>query len=431
MSRVFVVDASRRPLMPCTPARARILLKQGKAALLRRFPLTLILQEARPEAVVEPLRLKIDPGSQTSGLALVHDGSGEVVWAAELTHRSEAIHDAILRRAAARRSRRSRKTRYREPRFRNRRRRTGWLAPSLCSRVVQILTWVTRLRRSCPIGALSQELVRFDQQALQNREIAGAQYQRGTLAGMEVREYVLWKWGHHCAYCQREGIPFELDHILPKSRGGSDRVSNLALSCHDCNQAKADRTAREFGHPEVEAEAKAPLRDAAAVNSTRWRLYQELRVTRLPVEGGTGGRTKWNRSQQHLPKTHWLDAAAVGASTPEHLRVRQVYPLLIEAKGWQRRQMCLMNAAGFPRTRAKEQSRVKGFKTGDLVRAVVPTGKKAGVHVGRVAVRTSGSFNITTLRGTIQGINFRHCTILHHKDGYTYAKGGAAFPPAP
>ncbi len=431
MSRIFVVDAQRRPLMPCTPARARILLHKGKATILRRFPLTLILREARPEAVVLRPRLKIDPGSKTTGLAIVNDANGEVVWAAELTHRSQPIRDALLARRAVRRSRRSRKTRYRPARFQNRRRPAGWLAPSLLSRIQHILTWVRRLRSVCPLGAISQELARFDTQALQQPESSGLEYQRGELMGYELRTYLLEKWQRRCVYCGAHGIPLELDHLMPKSRGGSDRASNLVVACHSCNQHKGSRTAAEFGHAEVEAQAKQPLRDAAAINATRWRLYQELCATGLPVEVGTGGRTSWNRSRLGLPKAHWLDAAAVGVSTPPRLRVQQVRPLQIAAKGWQRRQMCLMDAHGFPRTRAKEQSRVKGFRTGDLVRAVVPTGKKAGVHVGRVAVRASGSFNLTTARGTVQGINARHCTILYRRDGYMYAKGEAALLPIP
>jgi len=92
MSRVLVLDQQRRPLMPCTPARARLLLKQKKAAVWRRYPFTLILRVARPDAIAQPLRLKIDPGSRTSGLAVTNDTTGEVVWAAELTHRGEQVH---------------------------------------------------------------------------------------------------------------------------------------------------------------------------------------------------------------------------------------------------------------------------------------------------------------------------------------------------
>ena len=167
------------------------LLKNRKAAILRRFPLVLILKEARPEAVVEPLRVKLDPGSKTSGIAVVNDRTGEVVWAAELTHRSQEIHQALMKRAGARRGRRARHTRYRPARYQNRRRPKGWLAPSLLSRVQHLLTWVKRLSRWCPVGAISQELVRFDTAALQHPEIQGQEYQRGTLFEAEVKEYLL------------------------------------------------------------------------------------------------------------------------------------------------------------------------------------------------------------------------------------------------
>src|SRR5258705_1056280 len=316
---VFVVDVVRRPLDPCHPARARRLLAQGKAAVRRRFRFPLIRQRAVPQAQLQPLRIKLDPGSRVSGLGVVNDGTGQVVWAAELTHRGQQIHAALVARRALRRGRRQRNTRYRPARFANRRRSDGWLPPSLESRVSNLLTWVARLRRSAPIGALSQELVRFDTQLLQNAEISGVEYQRGELAGYEVREYVLEKWGRTCTYCHRTGVPLELDHIVPRSRPGtSHRRSNLAPACRPCNQEKGDRTAEEFGHPAVQAKARQPLHDAAAVNASRWALFHQLVATGLPVEVGTGGRTRWNRIVRGLPKAHWIDAACLGASTPEH-----------------------------------------------------------------------------------------------------------------
>ena len=437
MSRIFVVDHERRPLMPTTPARARLLLKAGKAAILRRYPLVLILKESRPEAVVEPLRLKLDPGSKTSGIAIVNDRSGDVVWAAELTHRSAAIRERLAKRRTARRSRRLRHTRYRQARWQNRRRKKGWLTPSLVSRVHHLLTWVKRLQRWCPLGAISQELVRFDTAALQTPTIGGIAYQRGTLFACELRDYVLTKWEHRCVYCQRDGIPLQLDHVIPRSKGGSDRPSNRVPACEHCNQQKGNQDLTVFLQDQpallasIQAHLKAPLADAAAVNTTRWRLYVALGATGMPVEVGSGGRTRWNRRRQNLPKTHWLDAASVGASTPERLQIKHVRPWLLQATGWQRRQMCLMDEAGFPRTKPKQQSRVKGFKTGDLVKAVVTSGKKVGSYVGRVAVRATGSFNVTTRQATVQGISHRACTVVHRCDGYSYQKGETAFPPAP
>jgi len=322
MSSVFVVDTERRPLDPVHPGHARRLLKAGSAAVWRRYPFTLIRKRVVPHAVSRPLRLKVDPGSRATGMALVDDATGQVVWAAELTHRGQQVHERLLARRAVRRSRRMRHTRYRPARFANRRRREGWLPPSLESRVQNVVTWVARLRHLAPVAALSQELVRFDTQLLANPEIDGVEYRQGELAGYEVREYVLEKWGRACAYCHTSGLPLELDHIIPRTHpDGSDRVSNLAPACRLCNQTKGNRTAADFGHPEVQARAKQPLKDAGAVNATRWALHRRLVATNLPVEVGTGGRTKWNRTRRSLPKAHWTDAACVGASTPETLRV--------------------------------------------------------------------------------------------------------------
>ncbi len=432
MSRVCVVDAQRRPLMPCTPARARMLLHQQRAAVLRRFPFILILKAAKPAALIQPLRLKIDPGSKTTGVAVVNDTTGEVAWAAEMTHRGDQVHQELTTRRGVRRSRRSRHTRYRAARWRNRRRQKGWLPPSLESRVQNVFTWVNRLSRWCPIGAISLELVRFDLQLLQNPDITNLEYQRGTLFGTELRQYLLTKWGHQCAYCLATAVPLEIDHILPQSRGGSDRLANLVICCHSCNQAKGNRSLEDFlsDRPEVlarvQAQRTAPLKDAAVVNSTRLALYERLEATGLPVETGSGGLTKWNRSNRGLPKEHWVDAACCGASTPTRLQLKKVYPWLITASGRQCRQMRNVDKRGFPVGKPKGPSRVRGFRTGDLVKAVCPSHLgAAGTHVGRVLVRTRGIFDVVTRHGRVKDIPARCCQCLQQKDGYAYQLGAA------
>ena len=432
MSHVFVLDTNKQPLPPVHAGWARILLRRGKAAVFRRYPFTIILKEALSAPEVQGLHLKIDPGSKESGLAIVNDVSGEVMWAAELSHRGEAIKKALDERRRVRRSRRSRKTRYRKRRFSNRARPQHWLPSSVESRVANILTWALRLMRLCPIARISQELVKFDMQLMQNPEIGGIEYQQGELAGYEVREYLLEKWGRRCAYCDATGVPLEIEHILCRKRGGTNRVSNLTLSCQPCNTSKGTQLIQDFlaDQPErlkrIVAQAKASLKDAAAVNATRWELYRRLQALGLPVEGGTGGRTKWNRMSRGLPKTHWLDAACVGASTPQTLHIAGVIPLLITATGRQSRQMCRMDKYGFPRTRAKVQRLAYGFQTGDIVRAVVPSGTKKGSYQGRVAIRARGSF---TIQRQVQDIHHRFCTIVHRCDGYSYTKGEAALLP--
>jgi 5-methylcytosine-specific restriction endonuclease McrA len=426
MPCVFVVNHQRQPLDPVHPGRARFLLKAGHAAVLRRYPFTLIMKDEKQNIEPEPLRVKIDPGSKTTGLALIHDHTGQVVWASELSHRSQQVQENLAARRMHRRFRRQRHTRYRTPRFSNRTRRKGWLPPSLESRIQNILTWVDRLRTFAAIAAISQELVTFETQVLQNPDISGIQYQQGTLQGYEIREYLLEKWGRKCAYCQIRGMPLEIEHVIPKRRGGSNRPSNLALACEPCNKAKDNQTAEEFGPPHVMKEAKQPFKDAAAGNATRWELYRRLQALGLPVEVGTGGKTQYNRSVRKLPKTHWLDAACVGASTPDELDWQHIVPLLITAHGRHSRQMQRTNTYGFPEKAPKATSVVGGLRTGDMVRAVVPKGKKAKTYTGRIAIRATGSCNIKTQQGTIQGIHYRYGKPLHRGGGYSYEKGACA-----
>ncbi len=435
MSNVFVVDANREPLNPIHPGYARFLLTQNKAAVLRRFPFTIILKEKASHPNVQPLRIKLDPGSRTTGLAVVNDRTGAVVFAAEIGHRGEAIKKALSQRRAVRRSRRQRKTRYRKPRFANRRRRAGRIAPSVESRVANVLTWVKRLIRVCPIGAISLELVKFDFQQMEHPEISGVEYQQGTLAGYEIRQYLLEKWDRACTYCGTQDVPLQVEHIQARANGGTDRVSNLCLACDTCNRAKGTQDIRVFlvDSPEllarILAQARAPLKDAAAVNTARWELYRRLRAVGVPVECGSGGLTKFNRTVRGLPKEHWLDAASVGKNTPLQVKITGVVPLLITATGHGNRQKCNVNEIGFPCSKPKGAKKINGFQTGDMVQAVVTTGTKQGVYIGRALVRASGSFDIRTNQGRVQGISHRYCTPVHRCDGYSYKKGAGHSSP--
>jgi 5-methylcytosine-specific restriction endonuclease McrA len=418
---VFVIDTQQTPQTPVHPAVARRLLTSKQAAVWRRYPFTIILKTVCPGPLfAQPCRLKIDPGAKTTGLALLQ--GRRVVWTAELTHRGQRITDALAKRRAVRRGRRQRTTRYRPARLDNRTRPAGWLPPSLHSRVENILTWVSRVSRLCHLTALSQELVRFDTQLMQHAKIAGAAYQQGTLAGYELREYLLEKWRRTCAYCGATEVPLEVEHIIPKSRGGTDRVSNLTLACVPCNRRKGNQTAAEFWYPQLQAQAKQPLKAAAAVNSTRWALYHQLQATGLPVEAGTGGRTKYNRTRLSIPKSHWGDAACVGASTPDQLAVLSTQPLRITAVGRGRRQVVRTDKHGFPRGGAGRVKRSHGFSTGDIVRLVQPRGKYAGIHIGMLAgIRTRGDHDLKTQEGkkiTGKASNMR---LLQRADGYAYA----------
>ncbi|SHF74347.1 HNH endonuclease [Desulfofundulus australicus DSM 11792] len=433
-NRVFVLDKHHRPLMPCHPARARELLRKGKAVVHKLYPFTIRLKD-KTGGATGPLRLKIDPGSKTTGLAIIRESDGYILWAADLHHKQFVTVNkdgkpvtVVGKRASLRRSRRSRKTRYRPRRINNRRRSEGWLPPTVRAKADCVLGWVEKLLRLCPITAISIETARFDTQKLQNPEISGVEYQQGTLFGYEVREYLLAKYGRECQYCHGKSKDpvLEIDHIVPRSRGGSDRVSNLTLACRTCNLDKGNKTAEEYGHPEVQAEAKKPLKDAAHVNAARWYIWERLKAissaSGLELEMGTGGRTKHNRTIQGLPKAHYLDAACVGASTPE-LKNTYIKPLEIRAVGRGNRRMARVDAYGFPKGHRSRKKVHFGFQTGDIVKAIVTKGKYSGVYKGTVAVRASGYFDIKDVHGKVivQGINYKYMRLLQRADGYTYA----------
>ncbi|AGW88959.1 RNA-guided endonuclease IscB [Cupriavidus sp. DF5525] len=430
---VFVLDRHGKSLMPCSEKRARLLLERGRARVHRLVPFAIRLTDRRlVDSELQPLRLKLDPGSKETGVAIVremasHAGGAPdafVLSLAEIIHRGRQINEALTARRAMRRARRGRMTRYRAARFDNRRKPEGWLAPSLRHRVETTAAWVRRFRKLAPITALSMELVRFDMQAMENPEISGVEYQQGTLLGYEVKEYLLAKLGRTCAYCDATDRPLETEHIVAKAKGGSNRVSNLTLACRPCNQKKGNLPLEVFLRKDPDrakrilARAKAPLRNAAAVNATRFALLNALKSFGLPVETGSGGQTKYNRRRLDIPKSHALDAACVG-------NVHSVWPwqrpiLRIKCAGRGSYQRTRVTAHGFPRGYLMRSKRVFGFQTGDMVKAVVPSGKKAGTHIGRVAIRATGSFNIQTVAGAVQGISYKHCNLLQRGDGYGY-----------
>lgn len=186
------------------------------------------------------------------------------------------------------------------------------------------------------------------------------------MPGSEVREYLLNKWEQKCAYCGVENIAWQVEHIYPRAKGGSNQISNLCLACPSSNQKKGAKNIEQFLAKEPDllkrilAQAKRPLKDAA-VNLTRWALFNRLKETGLPVVTGSGGLTKFNRTRLELPKTHWLDVGCV--RQVESLEVLTQKPLLIKAREHPTRQICRTDKFGFPSWYVPRNKSVKGFQT--------------------------------------------------------------------
>lgn len=456
---VFVLDTNKKPLMPCSEKRARLLLKRKRAVIHRMEPFTIRLKDRkRKHSTLQPQRLKLDPGSKITGFSVTREqGENEssVVLLGELKHK-QGIKDSLDSRRSLRKNRRNRKTRYRKARFDNRKRCKGWLVPSLRARVTQTLNLIQKIRKLTPIDYFSMELVKFDLQKMQNPEISGIEYQQGELQGYEVREYLLEKFGRKCAYCHAEGIPLEVEHYVAKSRGGSDRISNLTIACRDCNEEKGNLLPEEWierltkskkkidkvrleNFKKVKSQLKQPLKDAAAVNSTRWFLYNQLKDLGVPVESGSGALTKMNRIQKQLEKEHFFDALSVGESGKKCITNKQNYYVIWSANGRGNRQMARVDKYGFPLHHLDDEKYDKNgkrkghrerkkschdFQTGDIVVAEVTKGKKIGIYRGRVAIRHTGSFNIQDIytNVTVQGTSYKYCINIQKNDGWSYQK---------
>jgi len=371
--RVFVLSREGYSLMPTTPRRARLWLKARRARVVRRDPFTIQLR-FETTSYTQPVTVGVDTGSKAVGLAAL--ANGEVLLQAEVQLRTD-ISEKLAQRRTYRRARRSRKTRYRPARWANRRRKAGWLPPSVSSKLDATLKAVRFVASFLPVRQVNVELASFDTQKMRDPEISGLHYQQGTLFGYQVREYLLTKWQRACAYCGAKEIALQVEHIVPKARGGSDRVDNLTLACEPCNQRKGNKTAAEFGFPQIQTQARLPLRDAAHVSALKTALLTQLRQQfgEERVQVRYGYQTKYHRIQiLNLPKSHAHDAVAIACEEREGVLPLPVY--------WYMR--CLPRGS-YQRFNGKRREhkcwaprKVRGWKLYERVRAKGLTGYIAG-----------------------------------------------------
>jgi hypothetical protein len=421
---IFQLNGDRQPLDMIHPARARETQTKGINKAIRRYPFVLIRQATLENPITKEYILKIDPGSKFTGFAI--QCGDEIVYRMELQHRGLAIKSALEKRAAFRNGRRSRNLRYRKKRF-DRHKSEGWLAPSLLHRVLTVETWIKRFMRYCPITCIEIEQVRFDMHLMQNPEVSGVDYQQGTLQGYEVRQYLLEKWNRKCAYCSIENVPLEIEHVHPKSKGGSDRVSNLTLACHECNQTKGNSDVKDFLNGKtnllktIQSQLKTPLHDAAAVNSTRFAIVRMAKNLCETVKCWTGGRTKFNRTQQGLEKSHSIDAACVGESGSA-IKILTDKPLIVTCKGHGNRQARRVNERGFPAVKNAKDVFLH-VETGDIVRVVLNKDRKqvkAGTYTARVKTPTKKGCEVKINGFRVSFSSMKDVHFIHQSDGYSY-----------
>ena len=418
---VFVLDKSKKPLDMISHAKARILLKNKQAVVHKIYPFTIRLKDNSCVNNNRSYTVKIDPGSKYTGIAIVDDKSS-VVMLAEIGHRGHVIKRNLDKRRSLRRSRRNRKTRYRPAKFLNRTRPKGWLAPSVKSRADNVINFIKKYKKLINVNKVMIENVSFDTaQMTSNTKLYGAAYQQGILYQTKLRSYLFKKYNGQCVYCGAKAT--EIDHIIPKSSGGTNSIHNLVASCRSCNQMKSNKTLKEFGKimnkNYSHLEPKKLPRDAAIVQSARNYMVRE--VTKLVSDTTThpSWLTKYNRDELGLSKQHYYDALSVD-EIPNKFNFLTDKVLQISAKGRGSRQMCRVDRYGFPVASAKTSKSVKGFQTGDIVKAIALKGSKQGEYLGRVIVRSRGSFYIRINNGLTKEIRYKYCHLIQKGDGYSY-----------
>ena len=160
-NKVFIIDAEGKPLLPTNPARARLLLKRGKANVESMIPFTIRLHRVVDSPVGE-FGVGVDDGSKHVGVAIVNDKTNEAVFVGEIELRQD-VKRLVKQRAQYRRSRRSRKLRHRQPRFKN---RTGKkLLPSIRARKDSIIRFVKDMGKRINITHATVEEVSFNHAA--------------------------------------------------------------------------------------------------------------------------------------------------------------------------------------------------------------------------------------------------------------------------
>jgi len=418
---VFVLDKSKKPLDMITNAEARILIKKKLAVIHKIYPFTIRLKENNCGSNDKTYTVKVDPGSKHTGIAIT-DNKDSVVMLAEIEHRGHVIKKNLGKRRAVRNSRRQRKTRYRPARFLNRTRPKGWLAPSVKSRADNVINFIKKYKKLINISKVMIENVSFDvSQMTAGTKLCGSGYQQGPLYQKELRSFIFSRSGGKCVYCGTKAT--EIDHIVPRANGGTNSTYNLVASCRNCNQIKSNLTLKAFGKKMNKnyshLEPKKLPKDAAIVQTARNYMVREISNLVPNTTTYDAWLTKYNRNKLGLSKQHYYDALSVGDVANYKFLTDKV--LQISAQGRGSRQMCSMNKFGFPRTSAKASKSVKGFQTGDIVKAIVTKGLKKGEYLGKVAVRSSGDFDITTNKERIQGIRYKYCHLIQRGDGYLYS----------
>lgn len=311
---VYVIAKNGQPLMPTKRyGKVRRMLKSGQAKVVKRCPFTIQLAYQTRTIATQPVILGVDAGSRHIGLSATT--KDKVLFESDVELRNDIVN-LLSTRKQNRRSRRNRKTRYRKPRFHNRKRKEGWLAPSVQNKVDTHLMAVRKVCEILPVSKIMVETASFDIQKMKHPDIQGNEYQQGEqLDFWNVREYVLFRDGHTCQCCKGKSKDKILNvHHIESRKTGGNAPNNLVTLCETCH------TGYHKGTVQLPKTIKRGMafKDAAFMGMMRWAFYHKLKEFGssfgIEVNHTYGYITKHTRIENGLPKEHYIDARCISGN---------------------------------------------------------------------------------------------------------------------
>lgn len=372
--------------MPCSPRKARILLKEGKAKVIRREPFTIQLLYGS-SGYKQKVNLGVDAGSKHIGLSATT--KKKELFASKVKLRTDIV-DLLSTRLQYRKSRRNRTTRYRKARFLNRiyRKHRGWLAPSVENKIYCHLKIIEKLHKILPIYKIIVETASFDIQKIKNSNIQGDEYQKGEQLGWtNVREYVLFRDGHQCQCCKGKSRDKVLNvHHIESRKTGGNAPNNLITLCETCHKGYHNGTVKL---PKTIKRGMS-FRDAAFMGIMRWSFYNKLKELYPNVSMTFGYITKNTRIRAGLPKEHYVDARCISGNSLAKPLGCYYYYQKVRRNNRQIHKAKILK--GGKRKNNQAPFIVKGFRLFDRVKYQ----RRLYYIFGR---RSSGAFDIRTLEG--------------------------------
>lgn len=302
--RVFVKNMRGESLMPCSQRKARLLLKEGKAKIIGYKPFTIQLLQATGETTQE-VHLGVDTGAKHIGIAAT---SGNKVLVKGEIELRDSIHEDMTTRSTLRRTRRSRNLRHRQSRFLNRKRKDGWLPPTVQSKLDATFMWIDRFESLLPNPILYIEVGKFDTQKMMNPDITNEEYQNGQCAGYyDVRYFVFARDNYTCQVCKKRNKILRIHHIVYRTEGGTDRADNLITVCTDCHTSENHKIGGILYNWMIKHKKVKQYKEATFMNIVRKRTFEKYPDAIITY----GSETSPYRKELGLDKTHYNDAIAI------------------------------------------------------------------------------------------------------------------------